>query len=101
MVLVYTYTTLNLGVNECEEYLSSISTFILLIFFNLKIKHFPSVLVPHDTILNCSFLQELIQNAEDANARRVKFLHDKNSYGTEHLFDEELAQFQVKQRHGS
>lgn len=68
--------------------------------FNLKIKHFPSVLVPHDTILNCSFLQELIQNAEDANARRVKFLHDKNSYGTEHLFDEELAQFQVKQCHG-
>ena len=67
--------------------------------FNLKIKHFPSVLVPHDTILNCSFLQELIQNAEDANARRVKFLHDKNSYGTEHLFDEELAQFQVKQCH--
>lgn len=39
-------------------------------------------------------LKELIQNAEDANARRVKFLHDKNSYGTEHLFDEELAQFQ-------
>ena len=53
------------------------------------------------SVLNCSFLQELIQNAEDANARRVKFLHDKNSYGTEHLSDEDLAQFQVKQCHGS
>ena len=53
------------------------------------------MLFPHYTILNCCFSQELIQNAEDANARHVKFLHDKNSYGTEHLFDEELAQFQV------
>ena len=74
------------------------SPFPLLFFyflFHLKITHFPSMLVPHDTILNCCFPQELIQNAEDANARHVKFLHDKNNYGTEHLFDEELAQFQV------
>lgn len=41
-------------------------------------------------------LQELIQNAEDACATQVKFLYDKNSYGTAHLYDEELAQFQVQ-----
>lgn len=39
-------------------------------------------------------LKELIQNAEDANASQVKFLHDKHSHDTEHLFDEDLAQFQ-------
>ena len=37
----------------------------------------------------------MIQNAEDANATRVKFLHDKHSHDTEHLYDEDLAQFQV------
>ena len=41
-------------------------------------------------------LQELIQNAEDACASEVKFLYDKHSYGTAHLYDEELAQFQVQ-----
>ena len=42
--------------------------------------------------------QELIQNAEDAGATHVKFLHDKNSYGTAKLFDdcEELAENQVR-----
>lgn len=39
-------------------------------------------------------LKELIQNAEDANATRVKFLHDKHSHNAEHLFDEDLAPFQ-------
>ncbi|XP_068722037.1 sacsin-like [Montipora capricornis] len=41
-------------------------------------------------------LKELIQNAEDAGATHVKFLHDKNSYGTAKLFDdcEELAENQ-------
>ena len=41
-------------------------------------------------------IQELIQNAEDARATQVKFLYDKNSYGTTHLYDEDLAQFQVQ-----
>ncbi len=41
------------------------------------------------------FIQELIQNAEDAGASDVKFLYDKHTYGTAHLYDEELAQFQV------
>ncbi|KAL9966872.1 hypothetical protein ACROYT_G025008 [Oculina patagonica] len=39
-------------------------------------------------------LKELIQNAEDARASQVKFLHDKHSYGTEKLHCEGLAQFQ-------
>jgi len=44
----------------------------------------------------CSFFwKELIQNAEDAGASQVKFLHDKHSYGTEKLHSKELAQFQV------
>ena len=43
-----------------------------------------------------SLIQELIQNAEDARATQLKFLYDKNSYKATHLYDEELAQFQVK-----
>ena len=39
--------------------------------------------------------QELIQNAEDAGASQVKFLHDRHSYGKEKLHSEELAKFQV------
>ena len=39
--------------------------------------------------------QELIQNAEDAGATQVKFLHDKHSYGTDKLYNEDLAKFQV------
>ena len=39
--------------------------------------------------------KELIQNAEDADATQVKFLHDKHSYGTDKLYNEELAKFQV------
>ena len=39
--------------------------------------------------------QELIQNAEDASATQVKFLHDKHSYGTSQLYDDDLAKFQV------
>ena len=39
--------------------------------------------------------QELVQNAEDAGASHVKFLYDKNSYGTEKLHSEGLARFQV------
>ena len=41
------------------------------------------------------FFKELIQNAEDAGAREVKFLHDKHSYGTEKLHSKSLAKFQV------
>ena len=39
--------------------------------------------------------KELIQNAEDAGATQVKFLHDKHSHGTDKLYNEELAKFQV------
>ena len=41
-------------------------------------------------------MQEIIQNAEDAGATQVKFLYDKNSFGTARLYNEELAQFQVQ-----
>lgn len=41
------------------------------------------------------FFKELIQNAEDADATQVKFLHDKHSYGTDELYNDELAKFQV------
>lgn len=41
------------------------------------------------------FFQELIQNAEDARATQVKFLHDKHSYGAMKLHRKELSQFQV------
>ena len=40
--------------------------------------------------------QELIQNAEDAGASQVKFLHYKHSHGTEKLHSDGLAQFQVR-----
>ena len=45
--------------------------------------------------LCCFFCQELIQNAEDAEATEVKFLYDKHSYGTKKLLSKSLAQFQV------
>ena len=50
------------------------------------------------TLYTSLCLQELIQNAEDAGATKVKFLHDKNSYGTAQLYDdcEELIECQVK-----
>jgi len=43
-------------------------------------------------------LKELIQNAEDAGATHVKFLHDKNSYGKAQLYDKKLEKFQVRER---
>ena len=46
-------------------------------------------------VAHISFFKELIQNAEDAGASQVKFLHDKNSYGTDKLRNEKLATFQV------
>ena len=44
-----------------------------------------------------SLYQELIQNAEDAGARDVKFLYDKTTYGTDpkKLCHRDLASFQV------
>nr|XP_033818277.1 sacsin-like [Geotrypetes seraphini] len=39
-------------------------------------------------------LKELIQNADDAGAREVIFLHDERDYGTESLFSEDLQSFQ-------
>ena len=41
-------------------------------------------------------IQELTQNAEDAKASQLKFLYDKKRYKATYLYDEELAQFQVK-----
>ena len=38
--------------------------------------------------------QELIQNADDAGAKKVKFLFDATSYGTDSLVSPELASFQ-------
>ena len=40
-------------------------------------------------------IQEIIQNAEDAGARDVKFLYDKTQYGTDTLHHENLRHFQV------
>ena len=49
----------------------------------------------HAYLSSVLLIHELIQSAEDARATRLKFVYDKNSYKT-HLYDEELAQFQVK-----
>lgn len=40
--------------------------------------------------------QELIQNADDAQATEVVFIHDERSYGTESLWTEELGKYQGK-----
>jgi len=44
------------------------------------------------------FIQEVIQNAEDAGATKVIFLIDHTTYGTsaELLYDQLLSQFQVR-----
>ncbi|XP_059198134.1 sacsin-like [Centropristis striata] len=39
-------------------------------------------------------LKELIQNADDAQATKVVFIHDERSYGTESLWTDELGQYQ-------
>ncbi|CAI5656306.1 unnamed protein product [Oreochromis niloticus] len=39
-------------------------------------------------------LKELIQNADDARATEVVFIHDERSYGTESLWTEELETYQ-------
>lgn len=59
----------------------------------------PSLIQQLKSILNQypddgQILKELIQNAEDAGASQVKFLHDKHSHGTEKLHSDGLAQFQ-------
>jgi len=38
--------------------------------------------------------QELIQNADDARATEVVFIHDERSYGTESLWTDDLAKYQ-------
>lgn len=38
--------------------------------------------------------QELIQNADDAKATEVIFIHDERSYGTESLWTTELKEYQ-------
>ena len=47
-------------------------------------------------------MQEILQNAEDAGARTVKFLYDENSYGDDvsQLYHPGLAEFQVSWRCG-
>ena len=42
--------------------------------------------------------QELIQNAEDAGASQVKFLHDEHRHGTSNLYHDGLKEFQVEFR---
>ncbi|XP_071319602.1 sacsin [Trachinotus anak] len=39
-------------------------------------------------------LKELIQNADDARATEVVFIHDERSYGTESLWTDDLAKYQ-------
>uniref|UniRef100_A0A8P4GF61 HEPN domain-containing protein n=1 Tax=Dicentrarchus labrax TaxID=13489 RepID=A0A8P4GF61_DICLA len=39
-------------------------------------------------------LKELIQNADDAQATEVVFIHDERSYGTESLWTDELGEYQ-------
>ncbi|XP_019122580.2 sacsin [Larimichthys crocea] len=39
-------------------------------------------------------LKELIQNADDAQATEVVFIHDERSYGTESLWSDELGEYQ-------
>ncbi|XP_056124422.1 sacsin-like isoform X2 [Rhinichthys klamathensis goyatoka] len=39
-------------------------------------------------------LKELIQNADDAGASRVVFIHDERHYGTQSLWTEELGKYQ-------
>lgn len=39
-------------------------------------------------------LKELIQNADDAQATEVVFIHDERSYGTESLWTDELGKYQ-------
>lgn len=39
-------------------------------------------------------LKELIQNAEDAGAKEVKFLYDETEYGVESLWSPDMAQHQ-------
>jgi hypothetical protein len=41
------------------------------------------------------FFQEIIQNAEDAEAKSVKFLYDKKSYTTAGLEDQVSLEHQV------
>lgn len=38
--------------------------------------------------------QELIQNADDAQATEVVFIHDERSYGTKSLWTDELGKYQ-------
>ena len=39
--------------------------------------------------------QELLQNAEDAGAKVVKFIYDERSYGTTSLHHPDMCNFQV------
>lgn len=39
-------------------------------------------------------MQELIQNADDAGAKEVKFLYDGRSFGTDYLASKELEKYQ-------
>ena len=45
---------------------------------------------------NCliNIFQELVQNADDANARNVVFLYDKSEHSNEKLWSSELREFQ-------
>lgn len=47
------------------------------------------------TVFICQ--QELIQNADDAKATEVVFIHDERHYGTESLWTDELGEYQGMQ----
>ena len=40
------------------------------------------------------FTQELIQNADDAGATRVVFIHDERNYGHESILTDEFGKYQ-------
>ncbi|KAI4805179.1 hypothetical protein KUCAC02_009807 [Chaenocephalus aceratus] len=44
--------------------------------------------------LSVTHVKELIQNADDAKATEVVFIHDDRSYGTESLWTDELGKYQ-------
>ena len=56
-------------------------------------------MVCYDLLMVIVFIgqQELIQNADDAEATEVVFIHDERSYGTESLWTKELGEYQGMQ----
>ena len=65
----------------------------------MKIRKFYDSTIESPTIIvsvNFLWLQEIIQNAEDAGATKLIFLSDDTTYGTDKLHIEDLASYQVQ-----